>query len=1519
MRCGAQGPFSPLMGTQSGRFIEAPRGIEQKLSDAKDSLDQGRWGDGVVQLGDLLARANTNNDDGDLAGQDFFLAIDEITDGTAVSNSLLRQARKMIGELSVDAMEIYELRYGAIARKMLTEAAAQRDWQKVSEVRRRYFHTHPGYEASWLLAQREFYLGRPLAASLLLDEVATQPRAIRHLGNHAFTLHAIACLRSGRPLPSTGPVVGQSISIPGKEDLTITIESDDQFTNWLNEHCSIAIDYDPSIPGDHAMFGGSPDRNGTDAGQMPLTNLRWRLPTTATPLQDQMVNALSDELASTSKLPPPSWTPLKVGNQLLMKTTERLVGVDYRTGKRVWTYPWQASFETLDDDETSLDQLAGEDNRAEELRQRIWNDVPYGQVTSDGERAFMLTDLAEVSPMSLSPLMNMRGTRPADTRTNTLVALEMATEGKLLWRLGQQGDQASPYADAFFLGPPLPLEGLLYVLVEIAGDINLCCLEPTTGSEVWRQHLVAVESGGIDLDPIRRVSGAMPTYHSGVLICPTGAGTVVAIDLADRMLRWGASFERSSEATRVHTRGRGFSSASLMQRWDNGVAVTKDTTVLVTPPESEHLFAFDLMDGSLKFPPKDRINMRYLAGIRDNKFYVVGADRVRAYDLDSGAPAWTSERDMLSAGQQINGRGLFGNDDYLLPTTTNQLIRLSLADGSVLQRRSTKYPLGNMIAVDGEVIVQGPDSLSVAFGEASLEPVVNRMLSEDPDNFEALVRKSELLIQRGQRIEAMDYLQRARVMQPANDEVLMLSVSAMLGVLRDDPSEGEKFVDELTQLIDQPAQAIELLSLRAQAAMKQGDPEVASERLIELSFLLLDEKSSHTIAQDVISDPTRFCSLDAWVAARMSEVHELADRQQKQRIRDRIDAACSAKLDSSVSQLRQLSHQFEGWHGIGPVKRELIRRHRENEEYLAIERLLIGSRVSPILDAESFTPDELVELCSNYADAMMYQDAAAILEQLSQIEGLEPNQIERLDEITKLTNAVNGEYEWPAPVTLKWPSTRSPAAARFMSTSTHKTATLSGLTFDGWRLVTEPNAQLAIRDSSGGSHPLAINGAMQNDSDYKEANISGGLMMITMASQLMCIDLAHVEKNDGEGIMWTKGLTGDGSPLAQSRRSTTPFGDEVVRYNINASTPSKVISEFTVGPILGDRIAVLQGGDLYVIDLMTSETIWRNSTAPKGGNVVCKGNQIAVVSESSREIAIFDLRDGRLIEKKPWTQGFIWESAGPYVLAYSATDPSRKTHNIRLVDPFNDAVVLEQESLSVNRRSTVAPSAYGDVSDGRYLGWMQSDGQALIWDLVTGKEISRPETPVIEDLQGIKTLRLDGQLLLLPRRKFDRTPTPGKTETVTNGGAQHQTMHAAIAVDLQDGSVRWTREFDEPWGCTLTQPADTPLMLLTRSPVSSSISTRVRKKWLDLLAIDVQDGKDAVSRFEKPIHVGNNALETRIVVQGALNRMIANIGTDEVVHFRFGPLPPGETTGEEGELSEDELSEDDDMVEDLFE
>jgi outer membrane protein assembly factor BamB len=1488
-------------GATSGRFVEAPRGIQRELREAEQSLAEESYSDAVVRLGNLLAGEAAAAEDGDLSGQDFFLQIDDTrAPGTPVTSSLLRTARSMIGQLPDSAIETYELRYGPLARKMLTEAAQTRDWKTVREVRRKYFHTQAGYEASLLLAQHEMLTGHALAASLLLDDMVTVPRAINHLGQGVLLLHAAAQSLSQRTIstPFNGEqsevqIGGQSLPLPAANELS----------GWLTERFGSLEGYTPPLPKDYPMLGGSPDRNGDSAGQLPLTNVRWSLDTTASPRQKREVGVVGESLATSGKLPPPTWTPLRVGDQLLMRTTERLVGVDYRTGKRVWTYPWQAAYESSPEDDESLEIFGGESTDPTDLiSQRVWNDLPYGQISSDGERVFMLDDLGEVESANYSSVINLRGTRPADTRVNTLVALDLATEGKLLWRLGAGADDDPRFAEAFFLGPPLPLDGLLYVMVEIAGDINLCCLHPGTGDELWRQQLVTVESGVINVDPIRRVAGAMLTYHEGLLICPTGAGAIVAYDLGDRMLRWGVNYDRNGEMNRsVNVRGPGIETQQLMQRWHTGVAIAAGQSVLVTPIESDRLFGFDLLSGNSLFQQKNRVNFRYLAGIRGDSFYVAGSNQVRAFKLSDGSLQWTTPGDLVSAGQQISGQGVFGPDDYLIPTTANQVIRISLSDGKVLERRNTRFPLGNLVAADGEIISQGPAELAVAFGEATLEPIVDRMLEADPNDFEALVRKSELLIQQGDREGALNMLSRARQMEPDNDEVRMLSVSAMLGTLRENLNVDADVIQTLDELIDQPAQRIELLSLRIRAAMAREAYADAAQRLIELSSLIIAEPLLEAAASQVVSDPSRHCNLDSWIAARVDQIVHQASESDLQAINESVAKLVELQREGPNNLLRRVIRHFEPLTGIQPLRSELLDRYRKEDSHLERERLSLGIQIPSAGNLASLPVNRLISLADTYANGGMPEDAFAVLDQTKSLSAagteLSPEDTAMLEQISQLALGKLREPTWQKYAALNWTRTESRIRPFTVKQRPLDTVVLAGKSFEGWLLISETINPLGLRDPMGLIKRIPME--IQVDNSEKTAIVCGGVMVVMMQSGLVCVDLYHLLAGDGESVLWHRSLGGESAPLAVRGTTTNPFDDQVYRYNISSAGATNPIPEFKLGPILGDRLLVLQGGDLMAIDLFTNETLWRNSDAPRSGAVLCDGKRVAVVSSDTNEVVFFDMLDGQKLESTAWTHGRIWESMGEHVLSYVPGE--ERKHQIRLVNPFTDQVLVRRDCLEANRTTTDIPSTYGRVVGGRYLGLLDSDGQSVVWDIKEGREIGQPKLPAYPDLQGLQAMLLEGQIVLMPKRRTIRAKLPEGQQLQTTDGAFHRTVDGVYAISLADGTLRWSHDFDQPWGCTLTQPAQTPLLMLTRSPFTYSVQSR--KKFLDTLALDVRNGNKLNENLGKPILSQNNELEVKLTVQPVLSRVIAQVGP-ELMTYTFTET---ETTGQGSTETEENL------------
>ena len=77
--------------------------------------------------------------------------------------------------------------------------------------------------------------------------------------------------------------------------------------------------------------------------------------------------------------------------------------------------------------------------------------------------------------------------------SNRLSARSIRT-GKLKWELGgPSGTRPLRQPDTFFLGPPLPLMGSLYVLAEQKEEVRLLALDPATGDLLWSQQLSAVE------------------------------------------------------------------------------------------------------------------------------------------------------------------------------------------------------------------------------------------------------------------------------------------------------------------------------------------------------------------------------------------------------------------------------------------------------------------------------------------------------------------------------------------------------------------------------------------------------------------------------------------------------------------------------------------------------------------------------------------------------------------------------------------------------------------------------------------------------------------------------------------------------------------------------------------------------------------------------------------------------------------------------------------------------------------
>ena len=1189
-----------------------------------------------------------------------------------------------------------------------------------------------------------------------------------------------------------------------------------------------------------------------------------------------------------------------------MRTTERLRGVDHRTGKRVWQYPWFQTDDTLEEEQTGAFPGTGPSSPDDRLSHRVWNDLPYGQLTSDGKRVFLLDDLSPYQVLQINPLMGVRNSSSAEAGRNTLVALELETEGKTLWRLGQNPTIESVLNDAFFLGAPIAVDGALYTMVELAGDIVLVCLDPATGDLRWQQQLVAIEGAGIQFDAIRRISGASPSYHQGVLICPTGAGATIAVNLADRTLRWGNSYTRRATSNVILNRSRtSRSSDQLLQRWHHSAAITNGTAVVVTPVETDNLYCFDLFDGERRFI-KPRQAAFYAAGIRGDQLLMVSARDIVSYQMDKGRLEWRTDPRLISVGQQITGLGVFGTDSYIVPTSGNELIEIALTDGKLIGRQSTRYPLGNLIAVDGEIISQSPTRLAVALGAKTLGPRVERMLQEDPDNLDALIQKALLLSEEGKRQEALKILQKARSIDPDSDDVLMLSISSMLGELRENPNPPPGLEDELDALIDTPSQRLEFLALRIQSALRSEAVADATKRLLEFSSVLGNVSPLGNEDDSILRDTARDCSLDSWIAARAADIMRLAEnKQQVDQVRIQTEAFLESKRLGSTKSLAALARQLRPL-GIESLLIALAERRVAEGELFSAERMLLGPiRPSRLLDqAEQVESKEhAFSLAQVYEQGSLLRDALAMLDLASrtadQNDTVRPSPtesevtMEAIDELTARAisrSTIIPDIDPELPVNLTWNSQAIPGRARTTFTQTIVHPSLqSGRSFRGTTIVNVAGSVM-LQDGNGQSMPLPLDEfRAATRSQDRKAKLSGGLLILERPGRVSAIDLfAMKTSRRRDALLWSRDFGAEGAIVNQRKTETTPFGDSSFSYPANSGA-ANIISEFRVGPLLGDRLLVLQTGDLIAVDTTNRETLWRNSDAPTIGHMLAHEGQVAVVSYMKgimSTVTKFDLLDGRKLDSSYWEYGKVWTTSGKHVLAYQL-DAKSSAATVRLIDPFSGDVVLETEALVKQPLQQTAGRGMGRVLSDRYLVLFDTTGRLVVWDLMAGKEICREETGEMPKLQSMQAMWMNGQILILPANEMVRS----KGDMITQHGETHRTVHKIISVSTESGEINWQRDFDQPWGITINQPFESPVVMLARSKTTHTINRSTTK--MDVALIRLTDGQTIHEELDHAVAPQSTGLTTYLSCQPSERQIRARVD-GELLTFEFGKEPSPE-------------------------
>ena len=272
---------------------------------------------------------------------------------------------------------------------------------------------------------------------------------------------------------------------------------------------------------------------------------------------------------------------------------------------------------------------------------------------------------------------------------------------------------------------------------------------------------------GILLDPTRRRVGASPSYAGGILVCPTGASAVVAIDVVKREFAWVYRYAREAQTaaeTRQIWQQRQMQGQLVRanDQWLDSSAIIADNRVLITPPESAEIHCIDLHTGSIAWKRRQG-DALFIGGVDRGNVLLVGSQSVQGMRLSDGTSAWKQESVSLPSGVLPAGQGYLSEGHYFLPLTSGQIAEIEMATGKIAyaEPASPDVVLGNLICYRGSIVSQSPLLLDKFEQLELLQKRTEAALAKNPDDTNALRELAEINAADGKQAEAVRMLKRA--------------------------------------------------------------------------------------------------------------------------------------------------------------------------------------------------------------------------------------------------------------------------------------------------------------------------------------------------------------------------------------------------------------------------------------------------------------------------------------------------------------------------------------------------------------------------------------------------------------------------------------------------------------------------------------------------------------------------------------------------------------------------------------
>ena len=406
--------------------------------------------------------------------------------------------------------------------------------------------------------------------------------------------------------------------------------------------------------------------------------------------------------------------PLVVGNLVLLNSTDKIFAFDLASGKPAWPVP----ADTKDREPGEIySGLTGRENL-----QAALTEVPNQFHTFGVPRFTMSVVGGRLYARLGSPITERPQALGLTTGNTYLVCLDLAAEGRLVWRIPQTSSDDDRWA---FEGSPVCDGDNVYVAMrynDVEPQEHVACYDAPTGALRWRKLICAAESPA--RGQVEGISNNLITLDHHTLYLNTNLGAVAAISTIDGQIRWLSLYPRARQTCGSDTPANFYR--------DLNPCVFYRGSVLTAPTDSEAILSLDSATGRLLWASPYARDVVHLLGVGGGNLLASG-QRLWWLNVDNGKVLHRWPDQVTVHGY---GRGaLVGEDVYFPIRTEIHVFRQSLSpangpptnadpfgievrDPIRLDARDPALQGGNLIVANGYMLIATPDKL-IALGPRS--------------------------------------------------------------------------------------------------------------------------------------------------------------------------------------------------------------------------------------------------------------------------------------------------------------------------------------------------------------------------------------------------------------------------------------------------------------------------------------------------------------------------------------------------------------------------------------------------------------------------------------------------------------------------------------------------------------------------------------------------------------------------------------------------------------------------------